>query len=163
VDIHVVAERQGEHYVVRASAEMGVPSEIAWEVITDYDNLEKFIPDMSDSHVVIREGNRVVVAQTGKARFLFFSRSIQVSLEVEETPFTRVTSRAIAGDFKEMEGSYVLEKQTSGVVLRYDGRLVPDFFVPPLIGTRMVKGVVEGQFRAMVQEIVRRAGKSTER
>jgi ribosome-associated toxin RatA of RatAB toxin-antitoxin module len=157
-DLEVKAEHQGDVFVVQASAGMQVPLELAWQVVTDYNHLSQFIPDMTESRVMRRDGHKVVVAQTGKVRFLVFSRSIQVTLEVDEVPFERVTSRAISGDFKEMNGSYVLEQQGAEVRLRYEGRLIPDFFVPPLLGRLVVRRVIEGQFRAMVQEIIRRSG-----
>jgi ribosome-associated toxin RatA of RatAB toxin-antitoxin module len=156
-DLEVKAEHEGNVFVVQASAAMQVPLELAWQVITDYNHLGQFIPDMTESRVVQRDGQKVVVAQTGTVRFLVFSRSIQVTLEVDEVPFERVTSRAVSGDFKEMNGRYVLEQQGTEVKLHYEGRIVPDFFVPPLLGTLVVRRVMEGQFRAMVQEIIRRS------
>jgi len=43
------------------------------------------------------------------------------------------------------------------VRLDYSGRLVPEFRLPPLIGTAAVKVAVEKQFGALVREIQRRA------
>ena len=56
-------ERQGEYIAVNASAVMQVDARIAWEVLSDYDNLAQFIPDMKSSRVVSRDGNRVRVEQ----------------------------------------------------------------------------------------------------
>ena len=39
-------ERQGEYITVKASVLMRVDARIAWEVLSDYDNLAQFIPDM---------------------------------------------------------------------------------------------------------------------
>jgi len=48
-------ERQGEYITVSASAVMQVDARIAWEVLSDYDNLAQFIPDMKSSRVVSRK------------------------------------------------------------------------------------------------------------
>src|SRR5207245_5185642 len=56
-------ERHGEYITVSASAVMQVDARIAWEVLSDYDNLAQFIPDMKSSRVVSRSGDRVVVEQ----------------------------------------------------------------------------------------------------
>src|SRR5438046_9364180 len=56
-------ERQGEFITVNASALMQVDARIAWEVLSDYDNLAQFIPDMKTSRIVSREGNRALVEQ----------------------------------------------------------------------------------------------------
>src|SRR5881409_812299 len=42
-------ERHGEYVTVNASALMQVDARIAWEVLSDYDNLAQFIPDMKSS------------------------------------------------------------------------------------------------------------------
>jgi len=41
-------------------------------------------------------------------------------------------------------------------VLRYNGRMVPDFYIPPLIGTLALRHNVEASFRALVEEMERR-------
>ena len=69
--IEIRIERQGEFITVNASALMQVDARIAWEVLSDYDNLAQFIPDMKTSRVVSREGNRALVEQKGE--FGFFS------------------------------------------------------------------------------------------
>lgn len=74
---------------------------------------------------------------------------------VTEHPYERVESRAIAGNFREMRSADTLEQRQGRVLLRYTGRLVPDFFIPPLIGTLVLRRNVEERFRAMVEEIER--------
>src|SRR5438309_8247133 len=49
--IEIRIERQGEFITVNASALMQVDARIAWEVLSDYDNLAQFIPDMKSSRV----------------------------------------------------------------------------------------------------------------
>src|SRR5204862_3580470 len=67
-------ERQGDFITVNASALMQVDARIAWEVLSDYDNLAQFIPDMKTSRIVSREGNRALVAQKGEACSGAYSR-----------------------------------------------------------------------------------------
>ena len=87
---------------------------------------------------------------------LFFSYPINVRLAITELPQERVESRAIAGNFREMRNVYSLEQRQGRVLLRYTGYLVPDFFIPPLIGTLAFRNNVEETFRALVEEIERR-------
>jgi hypothetical protein len=65
-------ERQGEYITVNASVLMQVDARIAWEVLSDYDHLAQFIPDMKISRVVSRDGNRVLVEQKGEFGFFFY-------------------------------------------------------------------------------------------
>ena len=58
-----------------------------------------------------------------------------------------------------MEGRYVVESLADNLVrLSYSGRLVPGFQVPPFVSRIAVRSTMDRQFRALVQEIVRRDG-----
>jgi ribosome-associated toxin RatA of RatAB toxin-antitoxin module len=153
-DVTVEATRDGEAVEVEAAAEIAADAARAWQVLTDYNRLPQFVPDLHESRVVSREGAKVVVEQKGVARFLFFTYPIEVRLEVTEYPHRRIESRAVAGNFRELRSTYTLEPREGGVRLRYQGRLVPDFQLP-LFGTWVLRNNVEATFRAMVEEIER--------
>ena len=149
-------ERQGEYITVDASALMQVDARIAWEVLSDYDNLARFIPDMKSSRVVSRSGNRVRVEQKGEFGFFFYRQPVDVMLEVVEEPRRRIDARRISGNIRDLETHYELEASDPGVKLHYAGRFVPEFSVPPFFGMAMMRRIIERRFRAMVEEIVRR-------
>jgi ribosome-associated toxin RatA of RatAB toxin-antitoxin module len=149
-------ERQGEYITVSASAVMQVDARIAWEVLSDYDNLAQFIPDMKSSRVVSRSGDRVVVEQKGEIGFFFYRQPVDVTLEVLEQPQRRIVARRIDGNIRDLETRYELGTSDAGVRFDYSGRFIPGFSLPPLIGMPIVRRIVERRFRAMVEEIVRR-------
>src|SRR5438105_15963657 len=91
--IEIRIERQGEHITVSASAVMQVDARIAWEVLSDYDNLAQFIPDMKSSRVVSRSGDRVGVEQKGEIGFFFYRQPVDVTLEV----LVQLQRRMLAG------------------------------------------------------------------
>lgn len=155
-EFNVTAARHGEAFDVEASAEFEAEPAQAWAVLTDYDRLSEFIPGMNASRVVSRQGNSVVIDQSGEAGLLFLTFPMQVRLAIEEQPFERIDSRAIAGNFRELSGTYQLQARGPRLLLRYSGRMTPDFDVPPLIGTILVRNLVAKRFRAMVEEIIRR-------
>jgi polyketide cyclase/dehydrase/lipid transport protein len=155
-DVSVAATRDGDVLVIEASAEFDGTVAQTWQVLTDYDNLAKFIPNLTSSRVTARSAEGITVEQKGEARLLVFSFPIDVRLAVSESPPTRVISRAVAGNFREMSGSYVVDERQGRIRLRYSGRMVPGFFVPPLIGTWVLRHNVETTFNALVDEIVRR-------
>jgi hypothetical protein len=148
---------QGDEITVTAFADMQVDARTVWSVISDYDHLAEFIPDMRSSRVIQRDGDRLLVEQRGEFGFLFFLQPVQVRLVVVESPQQLIVAHAVAGNLREMEGRYAVEKLPSGEVrLSYSGRLVPEFPVPPLIGRMQVKRVLARQFTALVKEIHRR-------
>jgi len=152
----VSATRDGDVLLIHASADFEGTIAGAWQVLTDYDHLADFIPNMRMSRVIARTQRGISLEQKGEARLLLFSYPIEVTLAVTETPYSKVVSRAVAGNFKEMSGTYTLESQDGRVRLHYTGRMMPDFYVPPLIGTWVLRRNVEVTFGALVDEIVRR-------
>jgi len=142
---------------VSASAEMHVDPRTVWDVISDYDHLAEFIPNMRSSRVVQRNGDRVLVEQTGVFGFLFVQQLVEVKLAVVETPPRRIVAHAIGGNLREMEGRYELENLPTGAIrLSYFGSAIPEFSVPPIVAKMVVRGILTKQFAAVVEEIVRR-------
>lgn len=156
-DFKVEARRDGEAVMVEARARVKADVETAWDVLTAYDRYAEFIPDLKSSEILARSGAIAIVHQKGEAGFFLFHFPMEVTFSVTERPPTGISSRAISGTFKEMTSAYTLAQDDGGVRLTYSGRLVPDFRLPPLIGTAAVKAAVEKQFGALVKEIQRRA------
>jgi len=154
-EVAVHAVRDGDALEVVAVAEFEGDIPRTWRVLTDYGRIAEYVPGVETSRVLARGPNSAVVEQKGEARLLFVGIPIRIRLEVTEHPFERVESRAISGSFRELRSIYTLETRERRVVLRYTGRLVPDFAVPPLIGTWLLRRNVEDAFRALVEEIER--------
>jgi carbon monoxide dehydrogenase subunit G len=155
--INVETAGQGELITVTASADMQVDPRTVWAVISDYDHLAEFIPDMRSSRVIRRDGDQVLVEQTGEFGFLFFRQPVEVRLAVSELPQRRIVAHAVGGNLQSMEGRYVVESLANDQVrLSYSGRLVPGFQVPPFVSRIAVRSTMDRQFRALVQEILRR-------
>jgi hypothetical protein len=127
--------------------------------LTDYEHLPEFIPGLETSRVIARDGPKVLVAQTGQARFLFLTVPIAVTVESTERPPHIVEVRRISGTIRYLQGRYEARQQADGrVLLRWIGSISPDAELPPLIETTLVRMSIREQFVGMVQEIERRAG-----
>jgi carbon monoxide dehydrogenase subunit G len=155
-DIAFGVARAGDVISAEASAEIRADPGVAWAVLTDYNHLADVVPDMKSSRVILRNADGALVEQKGSIDFLFFSQPIEVTLAVIEEPRRRVYARGVAGNLTDLEARYELEPTANGVSLRYRGRFVPGFSVPPLIGMSVVRSVLKRRFSAMVDEIVRR-------
>jgi carbon monoxide dehydrogenase subunit G len=148
--------RRGDAVTVWAGVELQVDPRVAWIVLSDYDHFSQFIPDMSVSRVLSRSGDTTIVEQKGEFAFFFFRQNVELTLEIVETPPSRIIARAIGGSFREMAGRYDLEDLGGRVRISYSGRFVPDFPLPPFFGIVAVRHAAATQFTAMVEEIRRR-------
>ncbi|HJS01824.1 MAG TPA: SRPBCC family protein [Variovorax sp.] len=155
--IRFETDHEGELITITASADMEVEARTVWAVISDYDNLADFIPHMRSSRVLRRDGDQVLIEQTGEFGFLFFRRPVEVRLSVAESPPRRIVAHAVGGNLQSLEGRYAIESLPGGEVrLNYSGRLVPGFDVPRFVSRMAVRSTMARQFQALVQEIVRR-------
>jgi len=155
-EVAVQVTRYGDALAIEASADFEGTIAQTWQVLTDYDRMHEFIPNLQVSRVIERGRGGITVEHKGEARLLILSYPIEVRLVINEFPPGRVVSRAVAGNFREMSGVYLLEAQQGRVRLRYSGRMTPDFFVPPFIGTWILRHHVQETFGALVDEIIRR-------
>ena len=64
-EISMEAEREGDFITFTASAELKVDRKIAWQVLSDYDHLAEFIPDMQSSRIVLRTSDGAMIEQKG--------------------------------------------------------------------------------------------------
>lgn len=156
-DARTEVRRTADGLEIRAQARVGAPAAVVWQVLTDYEHLPQFIPGITRSVVKERRGERLIVEQTGEARFLLFTFPVEVTYEVTESPQASMSSRAIAGNLKRMAGRYDIEADGRGARLRYAGFVDPDFDVPDFLETAALRSMVDEQFSALVVEIERRA------
>jgi ribosome-associated toxin RatA of RatAB toxin-antitoxin module len=153
------AAREGDFVVVSATVDLPVTPSLAWSVLTDYDNYPRFISSMDRSKVVSRGPDGLVLEQQSEIGVLFFVQRVEVRLAVIEDPPRSIVSRSIDGSFRDLTGRYELVPIEGGVRLRYTGRWVPAFAMPPLVGMALVRYSLEKHFSEMMAEILRRAGR----
>ena len=156
-EVHVQVRRTGDGLELRAQARVDALPAVVWQVLTDYEHLPAFIPGITRSVVKERRGNRLIVEQSGEARFLLFTFPVEVTYEVTESPQTAMNSRAIAGNLKRMAGRYDIDPEAGGARLSYAGFVDPDFDVPDFLEAAALRAMVNEQFSALVAEIERRA------
>jgi ribosome-associated toxin RatA of RatAB toxin-antitoxin module len=96
------------------------PSSI-WDVITDYDNLHRFIPNLEHSRVIWRRDGQVGVEQVGTQMLCGLRFSARVTLELtEELQNGRLAFRMMQGDFRCFQGEWRVGNDSSGSWLFYD-------------------------------------------
>lgn len=124
---------------VDANIVIQASSQAVWEVLTDYDNLETFIPKLEESTLLEESGNKKIIQQTGRSSFLFIKKSARAVLKIDEEYLQRIKFSQIEGDFKIYRGEWTLRNEGSSTVLSYRAEIRPDFFAPGFITRRVQK------------------------
>jgi ribosome-associated toxin RatA of RatAB toxin-antitoxin module len=142
-------------YEVNASGTVQAPLPAVWKTLTSYDRMEEFVPDMASCRVLSRNGNEVIIEQFGTARFLFVSRSIHLIVRATEQPMQAIDIALISGDMKHYEARWELVPvpETGGTRVLYTGRLVPNFYVPGILGTNIIRGDIERMMSAVLAHL----------
>jgi carbon monoxide dehydrogenase subunit G len=156
----------GGVYTVTARFTVPQPIEAAIEVLTDYEGIPSFLPDVKRSTVRERAADHVVVDQEAVARALFFSRRIVLRLEVRRHGDT-LTFRDRAGhSFAAYDGAWRLERDGDRTVVTYELSARPAFAVPGLVLRRALERDAQEMIARIRGEIARRdraAARSTQR
>lgn len=150
-----IAQR-GNIFVVSSEVALATSAELAWQVLSDYNRLAEFVPDLRVSRVISAPGEPLQVEQSGEAGFLIFRFSIDVVLDIEDEAPVRLGFRAIRGNMRTMRGEWRIEKSAPGIRLIYAAELEPSFWVPPVIGPAVLRRDISAQIEGVVREIERR-------
>jgi ribosome-associated toxin RatA of RatAB toxin-antitoxin module len=144
-------------YRVSASFVTRQDASIVRAVLTDYEQIPRFMPDVTSSRVLSRDAGQVVVEQEATARVLFFSRRIHLRLVIEERHGTIAFKDACGRSFAEYEGRWTLREEADQTVVAYELAARPAFDVPGFILTRVLRRDADRMIANLQAEMAARA------
>ncbi|GAB2860388.1 hypothetical protein GCM10027277_31230 [Pseudoduganella ginsengisoli] len=141
-------------YEVNANGAVQAPLAAVWKTLTNYEKMNEFVPDMQSCRVLSRNGNEVIIEQFGTAHFLFMSKSIHLIVRAIEQPMAAIDIALISGDMKHYESRWELQPLADGGTrVVYSGKLVPNFYVPGILGTNLIRSDIERMMGAVLARI----------
>lgn len=158
VSVNRVDQDAQHMYEVNATGAVNAPLPKVWRILTNYERMTEFVPDMESCKVLSRNGNEVIIEQFGVARFLFMNRTIHLIVRATEQPMSSIDIALISGDMKHYESRWELIPipETGGTKIVYHGKLLPNFYVPGLIGSKMIRSDIERMMGAVLARLDRR-------
>jgi ribosome-associated toxin RatA of RatAB toxin-antitoxin module len=148
---------EGEQvFDVTASGSVKAPPATVWKILTDYERMPEFVPDLERTKVLSRAGNKATVEQFGRARFLFFSREIHLVVQVVEEPSNAIDISLVTGDMKVYRCRWeIVAGEAGGTRINYTGKMVPKFYVPGMLGSNIVRRDIERMMGAVLERLDR--------
>ena len=129
-----------------------------WGVLTDYDRLDRFIPNLASSRLLWRRGNRVAVEQVGCQQFCGLRFSARVELELCEEPDQgKLSFRMLEGDFRCFEGAWSVGADSRSTWLLYDLTVQGKPGMPIGLIEQRLQQDLASNLRGVQQEAQRRA------
>ena len=139
-------------FEVNASGTVKAAPAAVWKVLTDYESMPEFVPDLKRNKVMSRTGNRVIIEQSGVARFLFLSRKINLVVQAAEEPTTAIDITLVTGDMKVYSCRWEMTAlPDGGTRITYTGRMVPKFYVPGMLGSNIIRRDIERMMKAVLE------------
>src|SRR4051812_31082443 len=132
--VTTTVDHVGSVLQVRSTLIADAPAATCYAVLADFDRLAEFVPRMKSSHITSAPGQPIRLRQVGDAGVGFFHVTVDVTLAVTETPPRRLDFHRIAGNLKEMQGSWTVSGSGTRCEIDYRSDIEPEFWVPPMIG-----------------------------
>jgi ribosome-associated toxin RatA of RatAB toxin-antitoxin module len=106
VKTEIIGDRQRQ---ITANIAIPQPVEPIWNVLTDYEVLDQFIPNLAHSRRLEHPTGGIRLEQIGSQRLLRFNFCARVVLDIEEIFPQEIRFSMVEGDFKAFSGSWRLE------------------------------------------------------
>jgi uncharacterized membrane protein len=147
----------GGEYMVSATFTVPGPARVAREVLTDYPNIPRFMPDVRSSVVVEHRDGFSRVRQEAVPQFMWFSKEISLLLDVDEgAEVLRFRDRGNTS-FARYDGSWTMTARGDQTELTYQLTARPAFSVPGFVLRKLLKRDAVAMIDRLRSEIAARA------
>lgn len=153
----VTVTRADGAYVVEAQFSVSRPAAEVITVLTDYDGIPRFLPDIRRSVVRRRDGSRTTVEQEAVSSVMLFSRRVHLLLEIDETSDALVFRDTSGRSFERYEGAWRVSPSGDATLVRYELQAKPAFSVPEFVLMRLFRRDSRETIARIAAEIARRA------
>lgn len=127
-----------------------------WQIMTDYEHLPRVSDVIVDSRVFKSPNpDQQRVAVTLHACVMIFCKTMKKTVDIQTWPQNDIV---VIGDPDLSDFSYSVERwrvsaEGAKTRLRYSAEMVPDFFIPPVIGPWLVKSFMQKEIQATVIKV----------
>lgn len=143
-------------YTVSFEVVLDAPRDKVWRIMTDYERLPRVSKIITESRVLERQdANRHRVGVTLEACVLFFCKTVKRVVEIAAKPSTdiTVTEDPASPHFRSAVERWRVAAEGAATRLNYTAEVVPNFFIPPLIGPPVVKYFLRREIRLTAFEV----------
>ena len=154
---HVQVSEARGLYTDKASFTVPQAPELALAVLSDYEQIPRFMPGVRTSRVRERAPGRLIVEQEAESRFMVFSKTVHLVLEVTESGGAIRFVDRCGKSFTTYEGAWRAQTIDGGALITYELSAQPAFDVPEFILKRLLKRDSGEMIDRLRREIAARA------
>jgi ribosome-associated toxin RatA of RatAB toxin-antitoxin module len=145
--------------VYRVTATFTVPQSpaMAIAVLTDFERIPQYVPDMKTSTIIERNEAGPVVEQEAVAKFMMFSKRVHLILQISEEAGTIRFRDRCGRSFAVYEGAWSVRPSAGGTAITYQLAAKPSFDVPAFLLKRLMRHDAVELIANITNEIAARA------
>ncbi len=152
----IEVEVSGDRYHIQAESLIEVPPEIVQEALLDYDNFHRLSDDFSATHYTSPavDGTPLAYSQLDSC-ILIFCMVLEKVERITRPADNEILAIAIPerSDFIYSRGRWVIKRAGENTRLYYELEMVPDFWVPPVIGAWAIRAKLRSAALVMSRRI----------
>ena len=154
---NLIVREEKRVYTVVARFLVDQSPSVAWAVLTDYEQIPRFMPDVRASVVRERGAGWAVVEQEAESRLMMFPKRIHLVLQIEEHPDALIFRDRCGQTFTRYDGAWRLSSEDGHTVITYELTAEPSFDVPGFILKRLLRRDSRRMIVSLQREIAARA------
>jgi len=148
--------KDGDRYRVESDVYLEAPPDGVYRVLTDYEGFPRLSSIFEEGRVIepLDDGRGLVFLHM-KGCVLFFCRDVRLVERLELTPETRIEMFVdpARSDLEYGWARWDIGPQGSGALVRYEMEMVPQFWIPPVIGPLIIKAVLRSRGQRAAQRL----------
>jgi hypothetical protein len=144
-------------YVANVLMFAPVVTDVAWQVLADFDHIAEWVPNVRESKVIAREPNALTIEQHGVAKCGIAHFSYVSVRHIEPDPRQTIRSTQIKGNMLRLESLMSLAPDGNGTRLVYHLEMVPGALAVTVMSKEFLEHELREQFSAIIEEMVRRS------
>lgn len=163
----VKVDRDGDRYRIQMRSRLSVPPKAAHAVFTRFEDLPAINPSVRRAQVIDDSGATTRVATDLRVCIVLFCPRLKMTQDMRtgaDGESYTLTAAVVPeySDFRYGLGTWAFSPCGQGTCLRFDAELEPDFWIPRLIGTWLMKRELRSQAVATSEGIERLAAEPGE-
>ena len=150
-----------DRYTLSVEVVLNAERSKVWQIMTDYEHLPRVSDVIVKSRLLKnRDPHQQRVGVTFHACVLIFCKTMKKVVDVQTWPQNDIVVIGVPelSDFSYSVERWRVSAEGAKTRLRYHAEMVPDFFIPPVIGPWLVRTFLEREIKATaikVEELAR--------
>ncbi|MDJ0688001.1 MAG: SRPBCC family protein [Xenococcaceae cyanobacterium MO_188.B32] len=154
---------QGENGEYTGRVLVTASMDTVWQVLTDYDNFEEFLPKVTNSELLEENGARKVFEQTNKVKVFLFNKKSRVRIAVQENYPQQINFKVVDGDLESLDGTWKLEAVSpypsappNQVLMTHQVNVEPGSIISKSIFFDIYEDILKATLAAIKEEVEQR-------